>query len=183
MRTTPIAVALVLVLAACGGGDVAPLVMRDADGMRDGGADATTPADAGDRDAGELLVDAGAVEVDAGELLDAGAHDSGSDARRGYEGECSLVPQSGCEAGEACRLVGGESVCGAVRVDPAGEYERCDDGAAGAECEAGFSCQSSDCVRLCTPGSACPDFAAPRGTLVLECRPTATPTIGLCVPR
>lgn len=179
MRTLLLALlALLALVAACASPSAQRLVEHDAQA-----ADAAEP-DGGELDAGDVpddgVLDAG-VAIDAGR--DAGARDLGTDAGRGYEGECWLVPQSGCAPGEACRLVAGASVCGPVRVDALVEGDVCTGGADGNECAAGLSCQGGNCWRFCVPGSACADLVVPAGTYAMECRPSATDGVGLCVTR
>lgn len=160
--------ALVVCLLGCAD----PRVELDARvGPADGGADA-----GGSHDAGlDALVDAppepadaaadAAAPIDA--PIDAPA-DAGADAPAG---ECSVVPQSGCAAGEACRYsprpsppfvepYDGPPHC--VPAGPLGEGEGgsespfCWDSDHNDRCQAGFFCWTS-CRRYCDPGGApCP---------------------------
>jgi hypothetical protein len=175
-----LSIALLALVAACGSPSAQRLVELDAQAPDGGAEDAALPL----ADAGEVL-DEGALDAgvawDAG--ADAGMRDLGTDAGRGYDGECTLVPQSGCAPGEACRLVAGASVCGPVRVDALVEGDVCTGGALGSDCAAGLTCSIGNCWRFCIPGSACADLVVPAGTYAMECRPTATDGVGICVTR
>lgn len=149
-----------------GQGDAGPAV--DAS-PADAGSAEDAGHDAGRVDAGELdasVPDAG--PVDAGEV-DAGS-DAGPDA--GPPDECTVVPQSGCADGEACRTHEWvESPPGTwmrvyrVHCEPAGDLpEHWNEGSCGGiggdMCEAGLFCLfGNGCVRYCIPGGdPCPDF-------------------------
>ncbi|WP_053233304.1 hypothetical protein [Sandaracinus amylolyticus] len=177
-----LAVALLL-LAACSSPDPAPPVCAPGESRAcicSGGAsgeqvcddegESLGPCECGVMDGGGGAVnDAGAL--DAGPEIDASARDAGVDGARpdaGRDGgrdsgpppECNVVPQSGCDTGDACRLseVGGRSPgIGPPECVPSGpqrEDETCDDDS---DCRAGLFCVTV-CRRYCVPGGvACPD--------------------------
>jgi hypothetical protein len=147
-------IALALIASACSPDPIAPSsdAGRDAQLEADGGddVDAGGPIDAG-RDAGS-----DAAIADAGS--DAGPPDGGPpDA--GW-GECSIVPQSGCMPGEACRRsesFGGPET-GPPACEPAGPLE---EGAACSTagddlCSPGLFCWVV-CRRYCNTDADCPD--------------------------
>jgi hypothetical protein len=160
-------------LYACGGASDKPAAALDAGG--DAQAVDAGELDQGVRDAGEL--DAGRVDAHV-DLADAGQDGGEPDAGRDYSGPCSFVPQSGCAAGEACRVgramdtrieshcaLGGtlgeneawcpprpapSSLCTCNEYPPRRE----------AACAPGFECRGR-CRRLCVfggPGDQCPAY-------------------------
>lgn len=164
MHTAARALVCALLAAACDAppaqldGDAGPVWGDDAALELDAGTDAGgLEADAGRpvaRDAGR---DAGRVEpVDAGRAeLDAGAPDAGPVT-------CTLVPQSGCPDGMACRQHVGPTGAleGPPECEPAGtddEGWRCEvyDGG-GDSCLPGLWCDGLTCLRSCRNDGDCP---------------------------
>lgn len=156
---------IALILAGCGGVD-GPLDAGDdeldAGSRRDAGHD-DPGRDAGGMDAATR--DSGAPG-DAGET-DAGAPDSGWDAGPLIIGECSVVPQAGCGADEACRArltsSGREGYCERAGGQAEGCTHLVDGGClpcrtpdGSDRCQAGLFCGSSDrCVRYCRSDADC----------------------------
>lgn len=137
-----------------------PDASRDASMLDAGRVDASAPPDAFTRDASSR---------DAGR--DAAVADAGVDARADAPTwECSVVPQSGCPVGYACRLSIVTTSCGPgcttsrtpgngpPECVPAGirSPETTCAGAIADDCQAGLFCFST-CRRYCDPGGpACP---------------------------
>lgn len=150
---------------ACGGD--ATIAMVDASRDLDAGADAS-PIDSSVRDTG------------IGAPIDAARADAAPDAGRTLAGECTVVPQTGCESGEACRrvLVGGEP---AAQCRPAGtiaDGEECTVSAEGDPCGPGLVCSSSQCVPYCRTSE---DDCTPLRGYERWCRPDAAfPELGRC---
>jgi hypothetical protein len=145
----------------------------------------TSPAttDAGPDDGGVLEQDA-APAIDA-TLVDDGGVDAGlaSDGGPGYGGECTVVPQSGCEIGEACRFARAAdsslvSVCQSA--GPLEEGERC--AAGDDQCAPGLVCSADFCRRFCLVDGAA-EQCPPLDGMTMECleRDPGFP-VGRCEP-
>lgn len=112
--------------------------------------------DAGDRrDVGAAERDASELESDAGDALDAARADGGRPRRDAGPGEdagssevCDIYFQTGCAAGEACRLED-RGIAGAARCEPAGIY------ADGQPYELGRHCRGASGEDLCAAGLFC----------------------------
>lgn len=192
-----LSIAVLALVAACGSPSAQRLVELDAQ------APDAADYDASLDDAGEVL-DEGALDAgvawDAG--ADAGMRDLGTDAGRGYDGECTLVPQSGCAPGEACRLqrvsMTFVSACESVGYYALAEGQSlphtpgsglpyaCRD-ASGDACAAGLFCMDTQCRRYCVVGGdpgQCPTLTTGSGDpLPMRCElwyPEVS--VGLCVP-
>lgn len=181
----PVLAALVLVLSACGPAAVEPLCAPSesrscactsgamgaqvcgesrqrfepcvCDGT-DGGVDAGHPelVDAGADAGGVAPHDAG---VDAA-VADGGPADGGPrDGGPVDAGRCTIVPQSGCPAGQACRYQYTSMMRTGIACEPAGigidgqTCERFDGG--GDSCAPGYWC-SFFCRRSCNTDADCP---------------------------
>lgn len=163
--------------------------------MRDAGRDASSAVDAPSLDAPvahDAPMDTAATDVGA---RDAPPIDAGSPTDAGIDawGTCSIVPQSGCSATEACRRSprleppfvrphDGPPACelagliGEGRSLPGGGCRVDGDD----QCAAGLFCTPpGTCARYCDPaGAPCPDLDGSP----MRCRTDVYATIPVCLP-
>lgn len=158
-------VAMALGSAGCVNGSTDPGTAKDSCRLRDCGAssgnsdgDDIPVDDAFDEDTDFFPPDdAPATDAAPDATLDTGATDSAGETGSGCGtpaagGACTVLPQCGCMAGDACDVPGtdGKTVC--VAAGSKGLHERCK---SLGECQKGLTCNFELCVPFCNAAGDC----------------------------